>query len=172
MASNLQFITSSSGSNVSSHSIENCFSAKYDIYKVVIDTLEFASSDGAFRFINSSGVVSSSNYDDAVHLQRSYGNFADSQSSGATSLGSIGFYDPASGVNQGKGNATIIYIYNPFNSDSYTFATWQNTGVSSIGPPVRRGVGVLKVAESHTGINFTGGATILGVKASIYGVKE
>ena len=88
-----------------------------------------------------------------------------------SSLGSIGFYDPASGINQGKGLGTVIYIYNPFDSSSYTFATWQNTGLSSIGPPVRRGKGVLKVAESHTGINFTGSATILAVKASVYGVK-
>ena len=171
MASNLQFITSSSGSNVSSHSIENCFSAKYDIYKVIIDTLEFASADGAFRFINSSGVVSSSNYDDAVHLQRSYGDFADNRNTSATSLGSIGFYDPASGVNQGKGNATVIDIYNPFDSSSYTFATWQNAGVSSIGTPVRKGIGLLKVAESHTGINFTASSTVIAVKANIYGVK-
>ena len=172
MASNLQFITSSSGSNVSSHSIENCFSAKYDIYKVVIDTIEFASADLHFRFINSGGVVSSSNYDDAVNLQRSYGDFADNNGTGLTSLGSIGFYDQSGGIDTGKGGATVIFIYNPFNSDSYTFATWQNTGVSSIGPPVRRGVGVLKVSESHTGINFTGSANVLAVKASVYGVKE
>ena len=41
----------------------------------------------------------------------------------------------------------------------------------TIGTPVRKGIGVLKVAESHTGINFTASATILSVSASVYGVK-
>lgn len=172
MASNLEFITSSSGSNVSSHSIENCFSAKYDIYKVVIDTIEFASADLKFRFLNASGVVSSSNYDSAVLLQRAYGVAALNQTNDGAEFRSIGFYDQSSGVGTGKGGATVINIYNPFNSSSYTFANWQNAGVSSIGTPARKGVGVLTVSESHTGINFTASATILGVKASIYGVKE
>ena len=171
MASNLQFITSSSGSNVSSLSIENCFDSRYDVYKVVIDTIEFASADLKFRFINSGGVVSSSNYDDAVLLQRSYGDAGEIRTNDGTELGSIGFYDQSSGINSGKGGATVIYIYNPFDSSSYTFATWQNAGVSSIGTPVRKGIGLLKVAESHTGINFTASSTVIAVKANIYGVK-
>ena len=172
MASNLEFITSKSGSSVSTLSIENCFSDKYDIYKVVIDNIDFVSADLKFRFINASGVVSSSNYDSAVLLQRAYGNDALNQTNDGTEFRSIGFYDQSSGVNEGKGGATVINIFNPFNSSSYTFANWQNAGVSSLGTPARKGVGVLTVSESHTGINFNASATILAVKASIYGVKE
>ena len=173
MSTNLQFIVSKSASSVSSLSIENCFTAKYNVYQVIINNIDFVSADLNWRFINASGVVSSSNYDSAVLLQRSYGNFADLKTAGGTEFRSIGFYDQSSGIGSGKGGATTITIYNPFNSSTYSFAHWRNAGVSSIGTPARKGTGVLKVAESHTGINFLdgGGASVLGVTASIYGVK-
>lgn len=163
---NLEFIKSGSGSSVSDLSITDCFSSKYDVYQVVINTINLASIDLFFRFINSGGVVSSANYDDAVLLQRSYGSFGENNNTGATSLGSIGFSDYTD-----KGGATVITIFNPFDSSSYSFAQWQNAGASTIGTPVRKGIGVLKVAESHTGINFTAASTIAGVAASVYGVK-
>ena len=167
MAGSLEFIKSGSGSSVSDLSITDCFSDKYDVYQVVMNEIDFANADLFFRFINSGGVVSSANYDDAVLLQRSYSAFGELTSTGATSLGSIGFSDLSD-----KGGATVINIYNPFNSSSYTYANWQNAGVSSIGTPVRKGGGVLKVAESHTGINFTASSTILGVSASVYGLAS
>ena len=166
MATNLQFIKSASGTSVSGLSITDCFSDKYDVYQVVMNTINLGSIDLFFRFINASGVVSSANYDDAVLLMRSYGAFAELPTVGGTSLGSIGFSDYTD-----KGGATVITIFNPFNSSSYSFAKWQNAGASTIGTPGRKGIGVLKVAESHTGINFTASSTISGVSASVYGVK-
>jgi len=163
---NLEFIKSGSDTSASSLSITDCFSAKYDVYQVVIDTINLASADLHFRFINASGPVTSANYDDAVLLMRSYGAFAELPTVGGTSLGSIGFSDYTD-----KGGATVITIFNPFNSSSYSFAQWQNAGASTIGTPARKGIGVLKVAESHTGINFTASITIAGVSASVYGVK-
>jgi len=166
MAGSLEFIKDESGTSVSDLSITDCFSSKYNFYKIVIDTINLGSIDLFFRFINASGVVSSADYDDAVLLQRSYGAFADNNNTNATSLGSIGFSDYTD-----KGGATVIYIYNPFDSSSFSFATWQNAGTSTIGTPVRRGIGALTIAESHTGINFTASSTIAGVGASVYGVS-
>ena len=166
MSNKLHFITSSSATSVSDLSITGCFTAEYDNYKVLLDDIEFSDGDMFFRFINASGTVTSASYDDAVLLQRSYGSFADNYHTGQTYLGSIGYDN-----NQQGGGATEINIYNPFSSSLYTFASWSNTGMSSIGTPVRRGIGVLKVAESHTGINFVGGATISNVNARVYGVK-
>jgi len=172
MAGSLEFIKSGSGSSVSDLSITDCFSSSYDVYKVVINNIEFgAGADMKYRLINASGVVSSANYDSAVLLQRSYGAFSDNRTENGTEFRSIGFYDPSGGIGTGKGGATVIYIYNPFGS-VYTFVTWQNAGLSSIGTPVRRGIGMLTVSESHTGINFNSSETILGVNASVYGVKS
>tara|TARA_B100000029_G_scaffold189622_1_gene187468 strand:- start:420 stop:926 length:507 start_codon:yes stop_codon:yes gene_type:complete len=164
--SNLRHLAESSASSVASMSITDCFSSDYDIYKVVLNEIEFSDGDMFFRFINASGsIISSSNYDDAVYLMRSYGAFADNNNEGATSLGSIG-YD-----NVQKGGATVIWVFNPTSSSSYTYALWQNTGESSSGPPIRKGIGVLKLANSITGINFVGGATITNVNARVYGLR-
>ena len=78
----------------------------------------------------------------------------------------IGFSDLSD-----KGNATVIYIFNPTSSSSYTFALWQNAGVSSIGTPVRKGIGVLKQTASMTGINFNASSNILNIRARIYGLR-
>jgi len=164
---NLEFIKSGSGTSVSDLSITDCFSAKYNVYQVVINNIEFgASADMKYRLINASGVVSSANYDSAVLLQRSYGAFGDNNTVNGTEFRSVGFTDYSD-----KGVGTVITIFNPFNSSSYSFAQWQNAGASTIGTPVRKGIGVLKVAESHTGINFTASSTILAVGARVYGVK-
>jgi len=166
MSTILELIDTKTATSVSNVSITNCFSADYDAYKVILDTIDFASGDLKFRLINASGVVSSSHYDDAVSLMRSYGVFGENQTVGGTEFGSIGFSDLSN-----KGGATVIDIYNPFSSSLYTAANWQNAGVSSIGTPVRKGLGLLRVAESHTGINFLSSATILNVRARVYGVK-
>lgn len=171
MSTILELIDTKTATSVSDVSITNCFSADYDVYQVTIDNIDFAASDLKFRFINASGVVSSSHYDDAVLLMRSYGVFGENKTAGGTEFGSIGFYDQSGGIGAGKGGATVITIYNPFSSSLYTAANWQNTGVSSIGTPARKGIGLLRVAESHTGINFNASATILGVRARVYGVK-
>ena len=162
---NLEFIKSGSGTSVSDLSITDCFSSKYDVYQVVINTINLASIDLFFRFINSGGVVSSANYDDAVLLQRSYGAFGENKNTGATSLGSIGFSDYTD-----KGGATVIYIFNPTNSNSYTFALWQNAGASTIGTPVRKGIGVLKQTASMTGINFNASGN-MSIRARVYGLR-
>ncbi len=176
MPTNLEFITSANVANASSLSITNCFTDEYDTYQVFLKNFDIGSGvDLAMRFINASGsVVSDSNYEDAVRLLRSYsGGFADNYGQNISELKSFGFYDPSSGVGQNVGMATDMHVHNPFSSSIYTFANWSNTGVSSIGTPARKGIGVLKQTVSMTGLYYftTGGETILGLNVSIYGVK-
>lgn len=175
MSTSLQFITSASTTNTTSLSIENCFSDKYDLYAVYLKDFDIGSGvDLAMRFINSSNnVVSDSNYEDAVRLIRAYsGGHTDIKAQNISELKSMGFYDP-SGIGQGIGMATNMYVRNPFSSAYYTFANWSNTGISSIGTPARQGIGVLKQTVSITGLHYfdTGGGTILNLKVSVYGIK-
>ena len=163
----LRYISESTGSSITSFSMTDVFSSDFDIYKIVLDTVDFADADLFFRFINSSGsVISSSNYDDAVLLQRSYGAFAEERNTNATSLGSIAYSNLSD-----KGNATVLYVFNPTSSSSYTFALWQQAGVSTSGTPVRKGIGVLKQTASMTGINFNASSTILNIRARVYGLR-
>lgn len=166
MPGSLEFIKSGTGSSVSNLSITDCFSNDYDVYKVVIYQIGTSGTDLKWRLINSSGVVTSANYDSAVSLMRSYGSFGDNRTQNGTEFNSVGFSDYTD-----RGGATVLDIYNPFNSSFFTLANWQNAGTSTIGTPVRKGIGVYTVAESHTGINFTASSTIDNVGANVYGVK-
>ena len=66
MAGSLEFIKSASGTSVSSLSVTDCFSADYDVYAIASTSQEQTGTATLYsymRFINSGGVVSTSNYD-------------------------------------------------------------------------------------------------------------
>ena len=72
MAGSLEFIKSESGTSVSTLSITDCFSADYDVYKIVGHTAEYLPTDATdvidlrIQFIDSGGsVISGSEYDTA-----------------------------------------------------------------------------------------------------------
>ena len=165
--SSLRYITSSSASSVSSMSFTNCFTSDFDVYKISLTEIEFAAGDMFFRFIDSSGIpVTDSSYQDAVLLMRSYGSFADNYGQSLDMLGSIGYDD-----NQNGGGCTTLWVFNPNSTSLYTTAIWENTGQSSIGPPVRKGIGSLDSTAEITGITFIGNATIEKVAATVYGLR-
>ena len=166
MASTYEFITKQTAENITSMQITNCFSATYDIYEIHVNVIEFSSGgDLNIRFMTSGGPDSGANYNAGVSLQRSYGAFADNVRDGATSMGSIG-YD-----NLLKGGATTIRVFEPFDSSKWTYAMWQNTGNSTSGPPVRKGIGALEVDSSIVGIELIGDTAGLNVAASVFGVR-
>ena len=68
--SNLQLISNNTFGSGTNHSITNCFSSDYDVYKITLVDYD-AGGGGAnlnMRFIDGSGVVSDSDYDgDSVY---------------------------------------------------------------------------------------------------------
>ena len=71
--SNLKFVGEYTDDDSASMSFPGIFTSAYNVYKVVIDRIDFADADLFCRFINSSdSVISSSNYDDQVELLRAY----------------------------------------------------------------------------------------------------
>ena len=153
MATNLQFIKSASGTSVSSLSVTDCFSDKYDVYLITSDTFNPpANNNGKFRLIDSGGsVISASEYSYANLNCRTYNTFSDNRSTSDNFMGYI-FYSDA---NQTHSAGLALYIYNPYDSSSYTFSQHQdsnfNAGSGGLG---RKAIGVHKSAEQITGINF------------------
>ncbi len=169
MATELQFITSASGTSVAEVNVTDCFSANYDVYKIVINNFQTSSADNlAIRMINSSGtIVTDSNYDKATQVLRSYNTF---QSDRFTNI-SLFFQMGDNNANT-TGIGETIYIFNPFSSSSYTFLNQQEASVISSGFKGYKAIGVLKQAVSMTGISFlTNGTSTMDFNASIYGVK-
>lgn len=169
MATNLEFIKSASGTSVSSLSVTDCFSADYDVYYIDFVDLDLSSAQNLQpRLIdNTSTVITGNEYDYASLLMRSYGAFSEEKTTNATVLGFVS-YD--SSVN---GQGTSLYIYNPYDSSSYTFIQWQSSSHSiTTGGLGRKGIAVHKSAEQITGINFIPfSGTINNLTVNVYGVK-
>ena len=170
MATNLQFIKSASGTSVSSLDVTDCFSADYDVYKIVIDNFQpTVLGNSSSRFIDSVGsVISSAEYDYAALNMKSNTTFGESRATNQT------FISPyqQSASSYSSGNNIVMYVFNPYDSSSYSFCQWQSNSYDAGALIGRKGIGVHKSAEQITGINFlnSNGGNIT-IDVSVYGVK-
>jgi hypothetical protein len=177
MATDLQFIKSVSGNSVSSLSVTDCFSADYDVYKIVGHTAEYLPTvatdaiDLRIQFIDSGGsVISDSEYDTGRLTMKTETGFDNDKQTSTTYMYGLmlfGDYDNAGMVN---------YVYNPNDSSSYTFMHGQGAGGYDTASNRFRGakqIGVHKSAEQITGIHFisSNASYSFNVTISIYGVK-
>jgi len=160
MAGSLEFITKQSITTPANNfQITNCFSDKYDFYKIVISKLDVASTSiQRLRFIKSDDSVdSTSNYDYAVNYQRSWGTVLEQRATNGTYIDYIS--SQTNGTEVGIG--LVLYCYNPFDSSSYTFLNW-----------VTKGIGVNTVAQSITGFQmFPSSGNYDTLDVVVYGVK-
>ena len=168
MAGNLEFIKSATGSSVSSLSVTDCFSDKYDVYKIVINNVDITGATSAFiRMLDSGGSeISASNYDRAFLGMFSNQAFAESRATNTTSFSSVGFYDASTG------GGAVYYVYNPFSSSSYTFLQGQVSYFETSYSTGTKYIGVLKQSASMTGFNINlTGQTFDSIDISVFGVK-
>ena len=172
MATNLEFIKSETLNGANTYSITDVFSDKYDVYQIIIQGLDHnvASREGInARLINSSGISTSANYDYAQLIFKANTSFAENRATNDTK------WLQTLSDGYGRGNGMQMFLYNPFDSSSYTFCTLQQSGYYDIAGPGggRKYIGAYKVAESITGINFydNGLWTLYNGKISIFGVK-
>ena len=174
MATNLQFIKSVSGTSVTSLSVTDCFSANYDVYYLSITKID-QSSTGTFvyhRLLDSSNVaISDSSYDQAILILESNGAFGQWRTTNQSSGFGIAGYGMRD-IEDGMGNGA--YIFNPYDSSSYTFFTAQSSFILNAGTTMEgyKTISVLKSAEQCNGIQLNAGVgDFTNIKATIYGVK-
>ena len=168
MATNLEFIKSASASAVNSISVTDCFSDKYSVYHIVENfTNPDANVNIYVRYINSSGVVTTSTYD-AAHLDlNTYASYGEGRYNNQTFFEAWGFiatiYDTYAGIS---------IHYNPYDSSSYTFHTRQNEGSTASGGRGRKGIGVEETSQQITGIQyFLQSSANCDFEVVVYGVK-
>ena len=172
MAGSLEFIKSAtSTSATSSLQVTDCFSDKYDVYKVILQVDSVTQEGGTdIRLIDSGGVDSTANYDNATLYMRSTTGFTELKGTGETSW-EYPMYNEGS-----VGGFFVMYVYNPFDSSSFTFAQSQTathflSGSTStlVG---RKSIFVHKVAEQITGIAAIQPQTRLeNATLAVWGVK-
>ena len=174
MAGSLEFIKSAEiTTSVSTFDVTDCFSASYDVYKIVIDqltTTDVATTDVAYRFIDdTASVISSSNYDWASLNLKANNPFAEERATNNTLIQKLGQADQ-----EPEGVSIVSYIYNPFSS-SYTFTNWQSAHSSGLGKGGRKGIGVLKLTSSITGVQIYAVSQLRPFdsgKISVYGLAS
>jgi hypothetical protein len=174
MATNLEFIKSVNVQTASSTvQITDCFTDKYDVYKIVMTdfSTDVSGDFGQIRFINSAGsTITSANYDYAYLQVASAYTFGETGATNQTYIRGIGGQD----VRSVAANANaVFYVYNPTDTSSYTFMLGQsafwNSGNSMQG---YKQISVLKTTDDVTGIEFfLDTNNIDELRASVYGVK-
>jgi len=170
MATNLQFIKSVSGTDVSSLSITG-FTSQYNVYGIwTSKIIQNGNNDINSRFIDSSGnIISDSEYDYASLVMNSHSSYSEDRQANQSKIDNVGVND----ANEPYGVGSVTYIFNPADSSSYTFLTHQSAGMRDIGKlrPYKT-VAIHKVAEEITGYNIYGlsGGNITATMA-LYGVK-
>jgi len=117
------------------------------------------------RFINSSGVVSTSTYDYAALEMKSSAAFAEQRGTNSSVSSHLTITENTTGV------GISLMVYNPYDSSSYTFTQSQSAGrfTNLFG---YKTISVEKTAQQITGISFLGsGGTLNEIDVSVYGVK-
>ncbi len=171
MAGSLEFIKSATGNSVSSLSVTDCFSDKYDVYKITSTNWNNPSgnSDCKVRLIDSGGsVISDTEYDHARLNLRAYTGFAEVRETG---VGYMGFahYTPSG---QTFSSGFEFFVFNPNDSSSYTFLTNQGSSRHTSGLLGFKGIAVHKSAEQITGFHlFSSQGATQDIQISVYGVK-
>ena len=169
MAGSLEFIKSVSGTSVSSLSVTDCFSANYDVYQItVVESDTSATGWQKMNFIDSGGIDTTANYDFASLELRTYTTFGEDRYTNQTNLPLVWYQDE----NPTDFGGYTCYIFNPFDSSSYTFMQGQGMGIISTNAIGVKQIGVHKVAEQITGIAFTPtSGTYDSLTVNVYGVK-
>ena len=171
---NLEFINSFTSGSVTSFSIDNIFSDKYDVYYITGNTgnTDFTNDGIDLRLLDNTGtVISATEYDFARLNVYAHIPFIETRSTSDTYFMTALMYmkDNPSAIGAGFS----MYIFNPYNSSSYSFLTLQNVGFDGgvNGMFGTKSIGVHKVAETIRGINLSSTETMNAVEVSVYGVK-
>ena len=173
--SNLRLLNETvADTSVTAITINDVFTADFDIYKIVsnLSITSTAGADQDVRFVNSSGsIISASNYDMASLMMRS----GDSSLERPITRQNIDRFDFWLQQSNTVGGGSVGYIFNPFNSSSYTFMINQNQGIL-VGSHTfgNKQIGVLKQLTSITGLHIFNGSTSENFNSGsikIYGLR-
>ena len=175
MATNLQFIKSASGTSVSSLSVTDCFSANYDVYYVSLTKVDTSADVSVYiQTVDSGGANTGSNYDMAGLYMKAFASFAESKLTNQTAWGNASNFTMLAGGNSAYDMGVGFYVFNPYDSSSYTFIQGQQSGTVPSGKYGIKHIGVYKVAEQITGLKFgsvSGAVTFNNITVNVYGVK-
>jgi len=169
MSTNLEFIKNVKGlDNITALDIDNVFSDKYDVYFVTHLTGQSSVGYIDMSLLDSAGSeVTTATYDKAHQSMPTGSGFGESRLVNNNRWERVNYtYQNA------IGGTTSYYIFNPYDSSSYTFMTFQN-GFESQGTMYGlKGIGVEKTTATRRGFRIRATSSFSGADISVYGVKQ
>jgi hypothetical protein len=140
-------------SDVSSLTVDNVFSADFDIYYFTINNILSADTNEnvlGIRMVNTSGSADSgSNYDRALLVMYTFQAFTEAKSTGITYMNTVNIGNSTQSPSGLNG-----YFFNPYSSSSYTFNIWQSATERASGNESRKGINVHKKTQSNSGFQI------------------
>lgn len=154
--------------------ITDVFSADFDIYKITADNVVQNASASAsslhLRLINSSGSIESTSgdYDSAFLQLRDNASFFEGKSTTDTYMNiMLGQVD-----DNVSSNGAVMYIFNPYNSNSFTFALSQSQCMVGTVARGHKAIGVFTKTNFISGINIhLSSDGIVGGNFKVFGLR-
>ena len=170
---NLELINSFTGTGVTFLDTPNLFSADYDVYYWSVTKATVSGEDNMEILVldSSNTVITDSEYDWASLEMNAGASFGEAKNTNRAKVDSYGRYSATSSKNLGVSG----YIFNPYNSSSYTFGTIQTAGWYDTGNYARgtKQIWVHKSAEQINGIRLSAqGKTFSPITVTIYGLAS
>ena len=175
--SNLRLINETKvASGVTTVNITDLFSSDFDIYQIefagIYQSTNVSNGIEGLRLINASGsVITASEYSYANLNMPSASAFAENR---YATRDFIFFNLYADQLGEGNANASM-YIFNPYNSSSFTFLISQANGKNSSDFYGAKTIGVHQVAETIRGFQLyesDGTRTFGGGQINVYGLAS
>ena len=165
----IEEVTASSDSSITLNPLDST----YNVYKVVFQDIvpETDNVKLQMRFQNSSGDVTSSNYDFAHEVMKT---FSANDNDTATNQTAFDLTDQELGTASGEVGNGVIYLFNTSNSSEFSFYTIESVCIDDNGFLFgNQGGGYLTVAESHVAVTFKmGSGNIASGKFKLYGIVK
>ena len=165
MPGNLELINKTTFTSVTTVSVDNVFSADYDIYKITLDT---GAQYGFLRFLDSSGTLTTdSTYDTSRQNLKINTSFSETKVQDTD----VGLYAFSESSGSGAGGGNVLYVFNPFSSSHYTTVTSQSVDINtSTAHRIAKTIGVYKNVQSLRGFSLQALAGVTGTLVT-YGMK-
>lgn len=172
----LNFINETSiSSGVTTINVDNVFSDDYDVYFCQIiglhhDTDVSNGVEGIRLIDNSGSAITASEYEYATFVLKGDTTFQEVRSTTGTYMSMYLITDQQS---DGQSSASF-YVYQPYNSSSYTYMQYQSMGENSSSTWGAKGVAVHKSNEAVRGLQLyesNAARTFGGGKIRIYGIS-
>ena len=175
MATGLEFIKKVSGTDITTLTTPQVFSAKYNVYYVNVQWERVTTYPEVYMTDSSNNPLNNStndvHYRGAMLVMKSNTSFAEHRVGTATYVGwrELGVYVD----NVGEGYGMSFYVYNPFESSKYNHVQAQSAGMVSDNLYGGKSIGLYESAEQCNGLHFgnSGGTACKYIIANIYGVK-